>query len=409
MPTKSGVKLTAKATLSPMNTASKFVITERGHCMQFLYPLKLTPIYKEMLWGGNRLNTIYNRDIPYEKTGESWDISCRPNEMGIIENGPEAGQPLAEYIALDKTGVLGTRIASQENFPLLVKLIDANDVLSVQVHPGDDFGGSNPATGQWQPTDTGKAEMWYILAPPTDGNLIIGLKPGITPAVLRAALKNGTIESCLNLLPVAAGDIVNIPAGLIHALTPGVMVAEVQQNSDITYRLYDYNRLGLDGKPRPLHIEETLSVADFEGKIPKTTTPGLAVKKGDCTLTYAIANKHFAVIKYDLQGSLTQASDPAAFNVFTCVEGEAEIIGEWPNRADISPTTIAGLRNDVKLPTGSSVLIPAGLGNYTTRPKRGHCVLLKSFVPDIEKDFVAPLLAYGYTHADIAANTAISA
>jgi len=375
-----------------------------------------------MLWGGKRLNTLYNRDLPYEKTGESWDISCRPGEMGIIENGPAAGLALSDYISQDKAGVLGTRLANLERFPLLVKLIDANDKLSVQVHPGDDYvkkaagktakhmPDGQPRTGtatapipvRWHPSDTGKTEMWYILTPPTCGNLIIGLKPDITPAILKAASENGNIESCLNLLPVSAGDIVNIPAGLIHALTPGVMVAEVQQNSDITYRLYDYNRLGLDGKPRPLHIDDTLAVTDFDGKIPKTATPGLAVKKGDRTLTYAIANKYFAIIKYDLQTDFAETSDPAAFCIFTCVEGEVEIISSAS--AKVPGGTIA----PVQLPTGGSVFIPAGLGSYTLSPKRGHCILLKSFVPDIKNDFIAPLKAYGYTDDEIAANTAVS-
>jgi len=357
-----------------------------------------------MLWGGNRLNTIYNRASPYEKTGESWDISCRLGEMGIIENGPLAGQTLADYITQDKTGVLGTRLAHQEQFPLLVKLIDANDTLAVQVHP-DDSQAREAAeksqvsmVAQWQATDTGKTEMWYILAPPTDGNLIIGLKPGITPCALRAAYENGAVEDCLNHLPVKTGDIINIPAGLVHALTKGVMVAEVQQNSDITYRLYDYNRIGLDGKPRDLHIEEALAVSDFKSKIPKTITPGLVIKKGDCSLTYAIANPYFAIIKYDLQGSLIENSNPEAFCIFTCVEGEAEIL-HCTSDESVSAT---------QLPTGRSIFMPAGLRYYTLHPKHGHCVLLKSFVPDIENDFIAPLLTNGYTNEEIAAFTALN-
>jgi len=372
-----------------------------------------------MLWGGGRLSAMYGRGLPYDKTGESWDISCRPGEMGIIENGPAAGQTFAEYIAHDKTGVLGSRLAELERFPLLVKLIDANDKLSVQVHPSDEH--EKTTTGQWHPSDTGKTEMWYILSPPTCGNLVIGLKQGITPAALRAAYENGTVESCLNRLPVAAGDIVNIPAGLVHALTPGAMVAEVQQNSDITYRLYDYNRVGLDGKPRQLHTKEAVAVADFDGKIPKTTVPGLAIDKGDCTQTYAIANKYFAITKYDLHGSFSEISDPAAFSIFTCVEGEVEIIsaatlddhvsGEATRQVAFAHggPTVATHNADVPvhLPAGSSVFIPAGLGSYTLRPKHGHAVLLKSFVPDIGRDFIAPLLAHGYTTDDIASCTAV--
>jgi len=393
------------------------------------YPLLLTPIYKPMLWGGNRLNTLYNRNSPFEKTGESWDISCRPQEMGIIENGPAAGQTLEAFIAQDRAGILGTRLANQPGFPLLVKIIDANASLSVQVHPGDDFakglagGKTHPSGistgGQWQAADTGKTEMWYILTPPTDGHLIIGLKPGITPAALRTAYENGTVESCLNHLPVAAGDIINIPAGLVHALTPGVMVAEVQQNSDITYRIYDYNRLGPDGKPRDLHIEESLAVADFDGKIPKAAVPGLEIKKDNCTLTYAIANQYFAIIKYDLAGSYEEASNPAAFSIFTCVEGRVEIIltAQQTSQAIQNTAPQAGFGGHTShqgedataiiLPAGHSAFIPASMGSYIIRPISTHATLIKSFVPDIENDFIAPLKSYGYTSEAIASSTAL--
>ena len=378
------------------------------------YPLMFEPIYKEMIWGGSRLNTIYNRQLPFNKTGESWDITCRPVEMGIIENGSAKGMTFEDYINRDRVGTLGSRIVGQERFPLLVKIIDANDVLSVQVHPDDKQLSprhgeeqSGEAIQEWNPQDTGKNEMWYILVPPTDGQLIIGLKPGITSEALSQAYKNGTVEDCLNRLPVRAGDIVNIPAGLIHALTPGVMVAEVQQNSDITYRLYDFNRIGLDGKPRQLHVDEAIAVTDFEGIIPKTTIPGLSIKKDDCTLTYAIANPYFAVIKYELGASLEEVSDPSAFCVFTCVKGEAVIeVGEGSRQ--VSDYKRHLLDASVNLSLGRSVFIPAGLGPYNLRPKgRQVCVLLKSFAPDIQKDFISPLKEYGYTDNDITKNTAI--
>ena len=394
------------------------------------YPLQLTPIYKEMLWGGNRLSTVYNRDLPYKKTGESWDISCRPGEMGIIENGPATGLTLQEYIARDRAGTLGTRLAGQERFPLLIKLIDANDVLSVQVHPDDVYAGAAAGkmagpigtatciTGGWNAADTGKTEMWYILIPPACGHLIIGLKPGITRDTLRQAYKDGMVEACLNPLPVTTGDIVNIPAGLVHALTPGAMVAEVQQNSDITYRLYDYNRLGLDGKPRQLHIDDALAVTDFEGKIPKATVPGLDIKKGDCTLTYAIANPYFAIIKYNLKEPLAETSNTAAFSIFTCVKGEAEIISTdldltsgacnlWGAKRTSKKTGASPHQISISLPLGRSVFIPAGLGRYTLRPRHGCCTLLKSFVPDIKNDFLAPLRDNGYSDNKIATNTAV--
>jgi len=323
------------------------------------YPLLFTPVFKKMIWGS-----------------ESWDITCRRDEMGIIKNGHAAGITFADYIAKDPIGTLGTRIAANGDFPLLVKIIDARDTLSVQVHPDDGYG-----------EESGKSEMWYIITPPTGGELIIGLKPGITAQILRDAYENNSVEECLDRLRVKAGDIINIPAGLVHALTPGAKLAEVQQNSDTTYRIYDYNRLSPDGKPRQLHVGDALAVTDFTGKIPKTTVPGLDIKKDNCIYTYAIANKHFAIIKYELSGKIQETSNPAAFSIFTCVEGEVEIMG-------------------VQLQAEQSVFIPAALGTYTIKPSK-TCTLLKAYTPIIKTDFIKPLMDYGYSHKEITSKCAI--
>jgi len=311
------------------------------------YPLLFEPVFKKMIWGS-----------------ESWDITCRPEEMGIIKNGSATGLTFRAYIDQDPTGVLGTRITG--DFPLLVKIIDARDTLSVQVHPPDDYS-----------TDPGKSEMWYIITPPTDGELIIGLAPNAT----------SQIENHLNRLAVKTGDIINIPAGLVHALTPGAKIAEVQQNSDTTYRIYDYNRVGPDGKPRQLHIEDALAVADFANTIPKTTVPGLCIENDNCIKTYTIANKYFGIIKYEISGKINETSNPEAFSIFTCVEGEAEI-------------------NGVKIQTEQSIFIPANLGEYTIKPGK-NCKLLKAFVPNIKTDFIEPLLKNNHTYEEIIKNLAI--
>jgi len=294
--------------------------------MTNLYPIKFHPIFKEMIWGS-----------------ESWDISCRPLEMGVIANGPNAGQIFEDYINLDREKILGTRLKDVARFPLLVKIIDARDALSIQVHPCDEYAKQSGSA------DSGKSEMWCILKPPTDGHLIIGLKPGVTRAVLETAYKNGTVEDCLNRLPVKAGDMINIPAGLVHAITPGVVLAEVQQNSDITYRLYDYNRMGPDGKTRPLHVQEALDVSDFDEKIPKTVAADNQIK---CP--------YFTVVKYEITTPLVEVTDTANFCIFTCVEGIAQFdTGEVLN-------------------TGDSVFLPAAMGKYVISPKGGRAVLLKS-------------------------------
>jgi len=315
-----------------------------------------------MIWGGARLAQMFGRQLPSAKVGESWDISCRPQEMGIIENGPLAGTTFDAYINMDKQKVLGTRLQNCDRFPLLVKIIDANDVLSIQVHPCDAY------AAQKGGADCGKNEMWYVLAPPRDGYLLIGLRPDITREKLQKAFENGTVENCMARLPVKVGDIIDIPAGLVHALTPGVMVAEVQQNSDITYRLFDFNRLDAHGNMRPLHTDDAFAVADFDNKLAKTVVTGQSIKKGENELIYAINNPYFAIIKYVLDSPLTEESDPGAFSVYTCVEGHAAITaGEF----------------EVQVAAGRSVFIPAGLGQYSVSPfeKNERAVLLKSFVP----------------------------
>jgi mannose-6-phosphate isomerase len=327
-----------------------------------LYPVLFKPIYKKMLWGGTRMHSLYGRELPYEDTGESWDISCRPNEMGVIENGADAGMAFADYIARDPKAVLGTRLAEKGGaFPLLVKIIDANAHLSTQVHPDDAYAKSLGGT------DTGKSEMWYIMVPPEDGRLIIGIQPGTTPEDLLQAHESNTMEDFLHYLHVEAGDIVDLPAGLVHAITKGVIVAEVQQNSDITYRLYDYNRPGWDGKPRPLQIKESLETIDFSGRIPLTTVGGVGEKIGANEIVRAISNQYYAIVKYILREPLREASDPEAFCVFTCVAGNARFV---------TP------RMSVGVPLSRSVYIPAGLGEFEIQPLNGEpCVLLKSFVP----------------------------
>jgi len=202
--------------------------------------------------------------------------------------------------------------------------------------------------------------------------------------------------SCLHRLSVKKGDIINIPAGLVHALTKGVIVAEIQQNSDTTYRLYDYDRMGLDGKPRELHIQEGLAASDFQNKYSKGAVIGLSFvdgAKNAARLTYTIANPYFAVIKYEINETYAENSNPEAFSIFTCVEGDCEI----------SSKTSAF--ETVTLPCSRSVFIPAKLGSYILS---GNCTLLKSFVPDVQKDFVEPLLARGFPLTDIKLQTQVS-
>jgi len=312
------------------------------------------PVYKQMVWGGGRLGELYGRRLPFEKTGESWDLSCRRDGTGIIENGPLAGISFDEFMDMDREAVLGKKLADLARFPMLIKIIDASDDLSVQVHPDDGY-----ALTHNEP-DTGKNEIWYVMEPPDSGYLIIGLKDGVDRKALGEAILNGNVGDCLNRLPVRRGDAVDIPAGLVHALTKGAVVAEVQQNSDLTYRLYDYGRVGIDGKARKLRIEDALGVIDFAGAIPKKTIDASRLGHNGAATWRILSSNYFDVRKYALDGMISENSDPDFFFAFTCVEG----------RVEIKSKTFS-----VGVPASRTVFIPAAMGAYEIR---GRGVLIKS-------------------------------
>jgi len=354
-----------------------------------MYPLLFEPIYKEMIWGGRKLSDRYGRCLPSDHTGESWDISYREGEMSRALNGEYAGRAFASIAGAFggecRSKWLGARFA-RKAFPLLVKIIDANDNLSIQVHPDD--ARAPVINGEPQ----GKSEMWCVLDAPNGGSLIIGLKDGVSREDFISAVNindGQAVERMLNRLPVKRGDVIYIPAGLVHAITKGVMVAEIQQNSDVTYRIYDYGRNGLDGKPRQLHKEQARDVIDFDNRLRKTVIPGISVK--GTPFTYYIANPKFCAVGYELNGAVhSENSDPEKFFIFTCVEGGCVI-------------KAGGM--ELPLSESYSVFIPAALGEYSIESK--HCKLIKSFVPDIYGDFYQPLLKAGHTKEEIYLNTAI--
>ncbi len=341
-----------------------------------LYPLTFEPIYKDYIWGGVRFGQAFSRQLPFAHNAESWDLSCRSTEMSVVSQGPCKGQKLGDLIESDKIAYLGTRLADIKNFPLLQKLIDANDNLSVQVHPTDSYA---------QEKDNcpyGKTEMWYILEAPENGSLIAGLAPGVTKEDFVKAIEDNKVEECLGRVPVKKGDVVYIPCGLVHAITKGIMLLEIQQNSDLTYRVYDYNRLGNDGKPRPLHIEKALDVIDF-GQTDVTTVTGLKVEENGAVVTYYLANKYFGIQKLDVESVYKAASNPERFFIFTCVEGNGII-----KTKDYETRLVPGL----------TLYIPAAMGEFEIE---GKVSLVKSFVPDVERDFIKPLLDNGYNLSSV--------
>lgn len=229
-------------------------------------PLEFTPVYKSYLWGGSRIAANYAREGAPGVCAESWEISGHADGMSVVKSGAYAGQTLAALAETFGRALVGEASPTEKTFPLLFKLIDARERLSVQVHPSDataaKFGGE------------AKSEMWYLLG--EDGQLFAGLKPGVTEAGFRTALAEGKVAQLLATYDVREGDALYIPGGLVHAIGEGCLVYEVQQCSNTTYRLYDWDRTGPDGKPRALHIDEGLRVVDWAAGVPEIMRGGKA-------------------------------------------------------------------------------------------------------------------------------------
>ena len=304
------------------------------------------------------MRDVYNRNTPFEKTGESWDISCRTSEMGTVKNGWYAGVAFRTLIKKDIVGMLGERFVNFPRFPLLIKLIDANDDLSVQVHPHDEYAQLNHNYPQ------GKNEMWYILSAKPDSYLVLGIKDGCAKEDFLAAIDNNTIMDCLNKVYVSEGDCINIPAGLIHAIGRGIVLAEVQQNSDLTYRLYDYERLGQNGEKRELHIDRALDVIDFSGGIPCEPTPLKRIlRNAGVTIYDCVINDYFASQILDVKSYCHSSTAGDTFQILICLKGEMSI--EYAGGTQF-------------IDAGTSVFLPAALGNYSIC---GHCRVMKVTPP----------------------------
>lgn len=315
-----------------------------------MYPLKFENLYYEKIWGGRELK-LFRDNLPEGNIGESWDIACHCNGTSVVANGEFKGVKLDKLIELKGEELIGTEI-SKEWFPLLIKLINTKDKLSVQVHPDDKYG--KKVEGEM-----GKTEVWYVVEAFEGANLIVGTKEGCTKEQFKKAIEDGNLDEYMNKSFVKKGEVYFVKSGLIHAIGEGLIIAEIQQNSDITYRVYDYNR------GRELHINKALDVVDFSLSGNKIT--GISVEREGYNKTYLCLDKNFSLELYNVQTSFTEISDRERFYAFTCVEGEGEIVYKVGTE---------------KIKKGDSVLIPAFLGEYTFN---GEMKLLKSYVPDVKK------------------------
>lgn len=274
--------------------------------------LKLSPSYKSYLWGGQRLIEEYNKNYSGKILAESWELSCHPDGPSVIAEGRYAGMTLSQYIEQKGKKILGVNCRRFQEFPILIKLIDARENLSVQVHPDNQYALAHE--GQY-----GKTEMWYVIDSEESAYLYYGFKKKISKEEFLKRIKEETLLEVLHAVPVQKGDVLFIEAGTIHAIGKGILLAEIQQNSNVTYRVYDYGRVGPDGKKRDLHIEKALDVTE---RIP--------VVRGKSSFPHIASCNYFTVDKLNLDGTIMNEMSGVigeeSFMSLLFLEGEGEIV-----------------------------------------------------------------------------------
>lgn len=316
-----------------------------------MYPLKTSPVFKNYIWGGNNIKKIYSKNTPEPPVAESWEISAHPDGECLIANGEYKGKTINEVSELMGSDFLGKSIKKGEKFPLLLKILDACDRLSVQVHPSDEYARIN------ENGEKGKTEAWYILSAEKGASLIYGFKENVTKEIFEKAINEGKCEDCLNKVECAPGDVFYIPSGTVHAVGKGLMIAEIQQSSNTTYRVFDYNRRDKNGNLRELHIKKALDVCNFKSSAGKEKTVGKAEKIGDNTLLHIIDNEFFVFEKLCIEKRMVCKTEDLLHLLFI-ENGEGSVGGE-------------------SFKKGDSILIPAGMNEYEIK---GNCSVLKYYV-----------------------------
>ena len=310
-----------------------------------LYPIKLQAPLKDYLWGGTRLREEYGKASEMEKVAESWELSCHKDGESIIAEGRDKGLTLAAYIEREGRQILGPRCQSQQEFPLLIKFIDAKDSLSVQVHPDNEYAARVEG-------EQGKTEMWYVMDAEPGAKLIYGFEQEISREEFKERIENNTLLEVCRQVPVHKGDVFFIEAGTLHAIGAGILICEVQQSSNSTYRVYDYGRVGADGKPRELHIEKAL---DVTGRKPlELNTSPLAeidLVKG-CKLSLLAKCDYFTTYHLELKDweAVEFKAPEESFRSLTVLSGSIRLeAGE----------------EEMDLAKGETVFLPVGMGDYT--------------------------------------------
>ena len=311
-------------------------------------PLRMRPCCKDYLWGGGRLKREFHKADAPEVTAESWELSCHPDGLSLTEDG----RSIAQLGEMDHDGFWG-KACPTEKFPLLVKLVDAQKKLSVQVHPSDETA---------LPGEQGKAEMWYIVDCVPQAFLYLGFSQEISQEEFLRRAEDGTICRVLNRVPVAKGDVFYILPGTIHAVGAGILIAEIQQNSNTTFRVYDYRRKDAAGKLRPLHLERAAQVLSYEPIIPEECRANGGVSFPAFSMVEMFSCNYFRAYRLDVRTAVELRCDGQSFQHLLCVEGEGSIAAggrEYPFRK------------------GDSYFLPAALGEYRLS---GTCRVLLSRV-----------------------------
>ena len=329
-----------------------------------LYPFLFQPNLHPVVWGGHRLQPYKGLETSDEPIGESWEVSAVPNSTSVISNGAFAGRDLVSVIAEYPEEILGKAVNEkyQGAFPLLAKFIDAKRDLSIQVHPNDEM-------AQRMHGKMGKSEMWYIIKADEGSHLYAGFKKEISPEEYHRRITDGTITEVLADHTVRTGDVFYLPAGRVHAICGGILLAEIQQSSDVTYRIFDYNRPGMDGKPRELHTELAAQALDFRVEknyrteyvetdnraIQIIDSPYFDVRVMDITDSF-----HRNLFKYD------------SFIISMCIEGDCRI-------------RIRQTGDEILLKEGNSTLIPAAIADYDVIPLNGRARILDAFIDNRDR------------------------
>ncbi len=284
-------------------------------------PFLLKPAYKDYLWGGDRLKSEYNKDTDISPLAESWECSVHKDGESIVASGEFEGKTLKEVLQ-EHPEFIGTHPDKELGFPLLIKLIDAKEDLSIQVHPDDEYAREHE-NGEY-----GKYEMWYVLEAEKDAQIVYGFSHDCTKEQIRQAVENGTIIRHLQRVKVRKGDIFFIPPGTVHAIGKGIVIAEIQESSDLTYRLFDYNRVDKNGEKRNLHIDKALDILNIKESVkPKRPLRLLSYKNG-CASELLTRCKYFEVHRLLLSKETDIISDSHSFRVLLCTDGSGTMCFE---------------------------------------------------------------------------------